>query len=265
MLEKLPLPEAHDGATWFAEGTGQLPSKHRHEELEINLITQGTARYLMDNGSYRLESGSLIWLFPGQNHLLVDKSRDFRMWILVFRPRLLRRVCREPSRRVLLEQAPDGDFLRQLPGAPVRRLARRFAEIHGQQKDAALFNAGLAYGLLEAWEAFQRAGQPIVGEDVHPAVSRAAQLLRAAPDNTDLSALAKQAGLSRTRLSELFRAQTGVSLVDFRHRLRLERFADLRAAAPEKTLLSHALEAGFGSYQQFHRIFKRHVGRSPAR
>jgi AraC-like DNA-binding protein len=263
MLEKLPLPPAHDGAVWLHASPYHFRQKHRHEELEVNLVTSGTARYLLDDRAYQLEAGSIIWLFPGQNHLLLEKSPDYRMWILVFRPRLLRRVCRDASRRVLLEQAPSGIFCQQLLPGRCRELNHAFADLHARQADTTRLNAGLACTLLDAWDAFLHADHAVVSADVHPAVKRAAELLRTSPGNTDLAALARQAGLSRTRLSELFRQQTGVSLVDFRNRLRLERFAEHQAAAPNTTLLASALEAGFGSYQQFYRIHRRHTGRRP--
>lgn len=263
MLEKLPVPPAHDGAIWLHASPYHFRQKHRHEELEVNLVISGTARYLLDDRTYQLEAGSMIWLFPGQNHLLLEKSPDYRMWILVFRPRLLRRVCRDPSRRVLLEQAPSGIFCQQLHPGRTRELHRAFTDLHARQADAPRLNAGLACALLDAWDAFRHADHAVVSADVHPAVKRAAELLRRSPGNTNLAALARQAGLSRTRLSELFRQQTGVSLVDFRNRVRLERFAEHQAAAPNTTLLASALDAGFGSYQQFYRIHRRHTGRRP--
>lgn len=265
MLEKLPLPPAHDGAVWgHAMPTGDHP-RHHHAELELNLVLAGTGRYLVDDRVHALTPGALIWLFPRQSHILVDRSPDYRMWIVVFRPRLLRRVCGDERRRVLRTLAPAGDFCRQLPIAAFRRLERQLNEMAARTKDAPRFNAALASLLLDAWEDFLVADTPAVSADLHPAVQRAAQLLRAAPENADMTDLARRAGLSRTRLSELFHQQTGVSLVDFRNRARLERFSALRAAAKpgERKLLTLALEAGFGSYQQFYRVYHRHHGHGP--
>ncbi len=266
MLEKLYLPPAHDGAVWgHSMPTGDHP-RHHHAELELNLVLAGTGRYLVDDRVHALTPGALIWLFPKQSHILVDRSPDYRMWIVVFRPRLLRRVCTDASRRVLRAFAPAGDFCRQLPPAALRLLDRQFGEMAGRAGDPPRFNAALTALLLDAWAAFLAADRPAASADLHPAVQRAAQLLRAAPENADLADLARRSGLSRTRLSELFRRQAGVSLVDFRNRTRLERFMDLqaRAAPANRKLLPLALEAGFGSYQQFYRVYRRHHGRGPA-
>lgn len=266
MLEKLPLPPAHDGAVWTHAMPTPIHPRHRHAELEINLVLRGTGRYLVEDRSYELQPGALIWLFPGQQHILLDMSPDYRMWIVVFRPRLLRRLCGDPPRRVLKATAPSGDFCRQLPDGVRRKLDRQFHDLRERGPDTVHFNTSLAAALLDSWAAFQNADQPVLGAGLHPAVRKAARLLQAAPEIADLAVLARQAGLSRTRLSELFKRQTGVTLVDFRNRARLEKFHALLATAPveERKLLPLALEAGFGSYQQFYRVFKRHTGHGPA-
>jgi hypothetical protein len=61
----------------------------------------------------------------------------------------------------------------------------------------------------------------------------------------------------------LFKQQTGVALVDFRNRQRVEKFLAIYRTGQRTTMLDAALEAGFGSYPQFHRVFKRVMGCSP--
>jgi len=103
----------------------------------------------------------------------------------------------------------------------------------------------------------------LTGTDVHPAVEKAAQLLR--HETTTLTAveLASRCGLSYSRLGALFKKQTGIALVDFRNRQRLDRFLALDGAGHDRKMLEAALAAGFGSYPQFHRVFKRWMGCSP--
>jgi AraC-like DNA-binding protein len=59
-----------------------------------------------------------------------------------------------------------------------------------------------------------------------------------------------------------FRRQVGVSLVDYRHRIRVERFLGL-VERDGGNLLEAALDAGFGSYAQFHRVFRHLLGVTP--
>jgi len=75
--------------------------------------------------------------------------------------------------------------------------------------------------------------------------------------------LASGVGLSPSRLSRLFKQQTGLTLVHFRQRIALERFLQMYDPRHGKTLLATALAAGFGSYAQFHRVYKRVLRCSP--
>ena len=95
----------------------------------------------------------------------------------------------------------------------------------------------------------------------HPRLRRAVHLLARDPSLTG-EKLATELGISLSRLARLFKEELGTSLVDYRNRLRLERFTVLiERGAPN--LLSAALEAGFGSYAQFHRVFRAARGKTP--
>ena len=55
----------------------------------MNLVVTGKASYLFGNRRVPLLASSMIWLFPKQEHVLIDRSRDFSMWVLVFKPSLV--------------------------------------------------------------------------------------------------------------------------------------------------------------------------------
>ena len=74
--------------------------------------------------------------------------------------------------------------------------------------------------------------------------------------------LASKLDISVSRLARVFKQEMGMSLVDYRNRLRLERFQTLVDAGGEN-LLDAALAAGFGSYAQFHRVFRAARGATP--
>ena len=74
--------------------------------------------------------------------------------------------------------------------------------------------------------------------------------------------LAAALNTNLSHLCGVFRILMGMSLVDYRNRLRLQRVEALldRGGA---TLMAAVREAGFGSYSQFHRVFRAHVGAGP--
>jgi len=67
--------------------------------------------------------------------------------------------------------------------------------------------------------------------------------------------IADRLGISVSRLARVFKAEMGMSLVEYRNRLRLDRFGALLEGG-RSNLLEAALNAGFGSYAQFHRVFR---------
>jgi AraC-like DNA-binding protein len=95
----------------------------------------------------------------------------------------------------------------------------------------------------------------------HPAIAAAVKLLH---EDATLGgeAIAKKMGVSLSRFARVFKQGMGVSLVDYRNQLRLEQFMSL-VDSGGTNLLEAALAAGFGSYSQFHRVFRMSRGKSP--
>ncbi len=262
---RVPIPTGLDGRVWpYAPRGGDQPrTMHRHDELELNLVVSGSASYLLTDRRYDLAPGTIIWLFPGQDHVLVNDRPDFAMWIAVFGRPLVLDACRTDQTRTLRSDRPIGSFCRRARPDDFEALRRLVAEMRDRVSEPDFYNAALRYLMMQAWTATGRAEQTTVGRDVHPAVERAARRLRDEPAEA-LDAVADHAGLSPARLSRLFKQQTGESITDYRNRRRLDRFFELHRAGRDRTMLDTALAAGFGSYAQFHRVFKREMGCSPA-
>lgn len=74
--------------------------------------------------------------------------------------------------------------------------------------------------------------------------------------------LAKRFAVSASKLTHAFKEEMGVSLVEYKNRLRLERFLTL-VAPGGGNLMQAALDAGFGSYAQFHRVFREMLDATP--
>lgn len=268
MLQRLKLPAELDGKAWRYANPAGANRRHHHAELELNMVTRGTGTYLLGNRHYRIRRGDLLWLFPAQEHVLFEQTPDFEMWVVVFKRRMIKRVATDAKARALLQKNFVKEACRRLKQTDLVRFEELFArlaeDIAGPELvSAGLVNAGLAYALLQAWRCFEHAGEVPVRE-IHPAVEQAARLMLGEASDWGLDALAARVELSSSRLSRLFKQQTGSSIVEFRNRQRMERFLSQYEDATERpTLLEAALEAGFGSYPQFHRVFRQVVGCSP--
>ena len=169
-----------------------------------------------------------------------------------------------PLRRQIRSQlARHGAVTRQLSEVSVTRLKKQFQMLElaidtGQREARARKDL-----LLSAWAEHCQATS--VDEGVlHPIVERAVRTLKETPTLNSMETLARMCGASSSWLSRLFRQQMGVSLVDFRNRHRIERFFELYRERPQQNIMDLASVAGFGSYAQFHRVFRKTLGFRPA-
>jgi len=263
MKAEVPVSRGLEGFAIVVSQMRQL-TMHHHDELEINLVLTGKASYLFGSRRVPLFAGSLIWIFPGQEHVLIDWSNDFSMWVLLFKPSLIKRHAGQGDRRILLSPDPGEVYCRQISSGQVDLLSQVYEGAPDDNADPEFVNAALGYALVVTWRVYQFSAESSLGSDVHAAVAKAARLISDAEEPIPLSRLARQAGLSPSRLSLLFKRQTGVSLTAFRQRTCLKRFFGLYRTGARYSLIEAALLAGFGSYAQFHRVFCRNVEMSPA-
>lgn len=99
----------------------------------------------------------------------------------------------------------------------------------------------------------ERSGNYLIATAKHSTVTRITAMLDKDPSLSGKT-MAKTVGISLSRLARLFKSELGLSLVEYRNRLRLERFFQL-VDNGDNNLLEAALASGFGSYAQFHRVF----------
>lgn len=94
-----------------------------------------------------------------------------------------------------------------------------------------------------------------------PLVGRALEALSNNPAITGRE-LAGELRVTSSYLARAFKTETRISIVEYRNRIRIERFlAEVQAG--RGSVREAAFDAGFRSYAQFHRVFRRLVGSSP--
>ncbi|HSC90005.1 MAG TPA: AraC family transcriptional regulator, partial [Polyangiaceae bacterium] len=97
----------------------------------------------------------------------------------------------------------------------------------------------------------------------HAGVRRARRLAESIESEVlDVAELAREAGVSTSRLSHLFQDGVGVSPLQYLNYCRVQAFVR-RWDGEQDNLLTAALAAGFGSYAKFHRVFSQVCGSSP--
>lgn len=227
-----------------------LQIDHSHPELELNLVVSGRGTYFLKDGQHDLRPGALVWLLPNQQHRLI-RSAELDMWVVT--------VPSASCSDHLLEQARQYPA-RILANDDAIALDRLLSHISQDTDEPSLYRAGIDYAVRSAIHASVTSAGP-APKPLHPAVIQTLMLLRSDSPPPNSAGLAKQCGVTADYLGQLLMEQTGRGIVEWRNRIRLERF---HKYYPEnRDLLTAALAAGFGSYTQFHRVFVELIGTTP--
>lgn len=289
MRISLKIDPEYEGFLFLAESVRNPPIlfSHRHVELELNLVIKGEVTYVVDGRTYTSGAGTLLWMFPSQEHQLIHRSIDAQYYVAVFKPGLIERSCRnapyaelkadaprqarmlravlDPRRfgflqnlmEVTMEGSIDADILNREGGFGVDSSFRY------SHNDSDALNAGLRHLMLLAWRYQAEASGRTDSLQLHPSVRRALTFLSEEDENESLGSLALRCGVSGAYLSRMFRRQVGIPLSQYRNSLRLGRFWEHYSQTTAMTLLEAMYAAGFGSYAQFYRVFSTTYGRGP--
>jgi AraC-like DNA-binding protein len=250
------LPFRAAGVAWPHSAEHWRP-RHCHRELELNLVTRGRGSFALDSGKHELGRGDIVWFPPHAGHELVSTSPDFDMWVVTFRQDLVERVATRPAG---LERAP---FPSRAPRARLNRGALAWAEgalrrifqllCAGRAPEAAL----IAQVLTGLWRETTLAQEPDTG--LHNAARRARALVSEKPWLARADVAATLA-VSESTLAHAFRRDLGVTLDEYRNRVRVGRLFSL---VESSSLLDAGLAAGFGSSAQYHRSVRALAGCRP--
>jgi AraC-like DNA-binding protein len=237
---------------WFSSDLSTRLPAHRHSGLEVNLLISGRLVYHAGESEIEVLPRQAILLPAHQSHELLVVAPGSTLWVIeapahqgfdeslarvLFPPEALWQTLTYASRQLWLRPPPGKRALFE------EQLLTAFAQL-----------VELPQGLPYATSAFSEA---------HPAVQRARRYCEEnAPLDGDINALARRAGLSASRLAHLFSEQVGLSPLQYRNFARVQNFIRTFHRG-ESSLLDAALAAGFGSYPQFHRVFRQVCGVSP--
>lgn len=271
LLLDLPGPREAQGGLWYSTPASTRFGRHYHRELELNLLVAGEACYWFPHGELRVVAPAALWIPPLVEHELLEASPELSMWVYSFRaPGTEERAGR--SRAPLCQAASglDAAWPELSHGPRVTGLSPAVLARVCERSREGLLRPGLTRFnelLAEIFGAAWSAQQPLELRErqaCHPAVRRAARLLRDPAASGSMAELARATSLSRERLSRVFAQCLGIGLVQYRNHHRVQQFIHDYGHGSASSMLRAALDVGFGSYVQFHRAFKQVVGHPPA-
>lgn len=227
---------------------GRRP-RHFHVEPELNLIATGRASFGIGKTTVDVSRGDLLVFPPGQDHALLDASRDLFLFAIGMDPAFSAEVLGS----------------RELPMVPLRmRLSPDDFEALLGRASAIVDRPGVDQPCAELWDHAQWIGrkrESVIAAPLHVLTRRTLANLSDAP-GLGLDALSTRLRSSASEVSRNFHQDMGMTFVQYRTRLRilnLIRLVDTLGTS----LMSAAEASGFGSYSQCHRAFQGELGCSP--
>jgi AraC-like DNA-binding protein len=223
--------------------------RHFHAEPELNLIAAGSGAFGIGETMVSVTAGDLLWFPPGQDHVLLEASPDFDLFVIGLTPELSERVLGANS-----APAHNGPIRLRLSADDLAKVRPLCAEPSGDHDSAAVERH-----VGDFWR--QAHALRVAAPHMHVLTRRTLRSLLARPDlaRSDLALLVRG---DPSEVSRTFHRDVGLTLTAYRTRLRLLRFIQI-ADDGRDSLLAAALESGFGSYSQCHRAFQQPFGCPP--
>jgi len=223
-------------------------ASHAHDWDQLTYAASGVMRVDTVAASWTIPPHTAVWVPAGIEHA-EHMFAPVTMRTLYFAPRLVTNLPRGDCRAVNIPS-----LLRELivhaalQGALDRRV-RAHAHAIGMLLDQLAAVTTVPLQLPAPRDARAR---------------RVADLLREAPDeDAPVGVLARRAGASRRTIERLFSRDTGMTMAEWRRRLRL--LHAVRLLAEGEPVTSVSLAVGYTSVSAFIAVFKREFGVTPGK
>lgn len=264
--QALPAPLLYVG---FVDYYGPLDwrthSAHRHAYYQFFIVTEGRFLFVSETGeNLWLEEGEALIFRPGVMHNWHVEPGVFCRTFMVFFDPIPEGAFHEVQERLSQEPLPSHWRLEveQDEVAPLLAAIRRECEASSSLATAVVY--GLTMALMAACTRSLAPGSGAGSEAALPeAVLKALQFIETRfAEPISVADIARHAGLSAGRLTELFRLHVGTSPLSYLNNHRIDKAKILLLYSPLK-LAEVADQTGFNSLPYFCRRFNQATGVTP--
>ncbi len=233
---------------WFSTPESTVLPEHEHAVAEANVLIAGWVEYSVAGRTLRATRGDCLWFPPHTSHRLTNLHPETALWVIELDE----------------HQIGDAPFVEALEDGYRARLSHLLRRLWLRPgADVARVTEERLRETLSASSLNQRATPNEGDVELHPGVLRAKRICETlGPAELDVPGVARRAGVSASRLAHLFQEQVGLTPLQYRNFCRVQHFIRTWRTG-EPSLVRAALEAGFGSYPQFHRVFRQVCGSAP--
>ena len=259
---------------FFAQHGGHDDPLYRHAHMdfaEMSLITDGSARHLVDNDSYPIEKGDVFVIHENMSHAFEETDR-LRLYNIMFSPVLL------PSGDIsgssgfgALFSAENNkrsfsSHLRLNP-ADFELVAHLFRRMHREYTEKRVgWQTAVQGDLLRVTVTLSRLYDFDKVKDDHgleKIASAAAYIERNYAENISVARLAEMSNYSLRQFIRLFKKAYGCIPTEYIANLRMQKAREL-LRSKGSSITDIALFCGYGDSNYFSRIFRKYNGMTPS-
>jgi AraC-like DNA-binding protein len=251
-----------------------MPRPDRHNEIELNLLKTGSLSYIFDGRRVVIEAGRLAIFWAAIPHQVIGAENNPEYFVVTI-PLVWFLRWNLPERMVhavlhgRVECDPIPDETDSDHGI-LERWSRDLASGQAERQRAAMLETEarlvrLATALppRESEPVDARSHGVILSEGgLSKAEQMAAYIARHYTEPLTVEKISRSVGLHPNYAMAVFRKAFGGTMIEFVTQHRLSH-AQLLLVTTDKTILSVALDAGFGSISHFNEVFKNSCGCTP--
>lgn len=243
---------------------------HHHTDMELGLILKGKGEYILNGVKYTADEGDLFIARSNETHCIPTISTDSLVAFNVqLSPFFLWNICSDyiPPNKIQALINPDIPINHKLHDSEIIHCMKTISTLMESEDTTALYTIrSLVVKLItlvsEKADISDIALTPPVKHlaDIQKSIG---YIRRNYSKSINLDNMAKNAAMSPSYFSKIFRMVTGVSPYNYLMTIRIEKAVE-SLKTTNKTIMEIALECGFQSITSFNKAFKNSVGCTPS-
>lgn len=258
-------------------GHGEEELPHTHEFIELVYISGGSGIQHVNDGSYRVKRGSMLFLNYGQSHYSRPDG-DMTYYNFLLKPEFMSEtLINSVDAFALLALAAFSDFQDaiQNPSPVVHFTGREMLEVEQiaecmyrefQRKEAGYRTVLKGYMTVVFSYLFRHMALPVTADESASSRAIAPEILAYIEEHCfekiTLSELARKSFYNPSYFSRIFKEYSGQSLTDYIHKKRVERAYSLLATTGD-SVEQICAAVGYSDKKLFYKQFRLYTGLTP--
>ncbi|MCM3439471.1 AraC family transcriptional regulator [Metabacillus halosaccharovorans] len=270
----------------FHHDSTNIPPAHSHEFIELVFVVKGNARHIFEEQSYMIKTNDVFIINPGEVHTFnIDKGESLEIINCLFLPNLIQDSW---LKELGVSQSMDYFYIHpfldnkerfhHLLNLDVNTSSRFLHLLEGMMfeynKENSCYSTLIRLQLVELLiilsrqynERKSRCMQPLSKQDdINILIQRiCGYLTRNFDQKISIQTLCHLFNISPRHLNRLFKQETGQTIIEMVHNIRIEKAKQYLIETDEK-VINVAIRVGYEDPAFFSRLFRRIVGSSPGK